>query len=67
MSNVIITELMVRAWFKALCKIDRYYYDYFESWNEMSSSEKKDSIKSMQEFNVTKFEDFVKWIHECCA
>ena len=67
MSNVIITEIMVRRWLKTLCKINRYYYDYLESWDEMSSSEKSSSIKSMQEFNVNNFEDFVKWIHECCA
>lgn len=67
MSNVIITEFMVRAWLKSLFKMNRYYYDYLESWDEMSSSEKRSSIRFMQECNVTKFEDFVKWLHEYCA
>lgn len=67
MSNVIITDFIVRSWLKSLCKMNRYYYDYLESWDDMSSSEKRSSIKSMQEFNVTKLEDFVEWLHECCA
>ena len=67
MSNVNITEIMVRTWLKSLCKMNRYYYDYLESWDEMSSSEKSSSIKFMQECNVTKLEDFVEWLHEYCA
>ena len=67
MSNVNITDFMVRTWLKALCKMDKRYYDYLESWDEMSSSEKIGSIRFMQECNVTKLEDFVEWLHEYCA
>ena len=47
--------------------MDKRYCDYLESWDEMTSSEKRSSIKFMQECNVTKLEDFVEWLHEYCA
>lgn len=67
MSNVIITDFIVRTWLKSLCNMNEHYYTYLDSWDEMTSLEKRSSIKSMQEFNVTKLENFVEWIHECCA
>lgn len=67
MTNVNITDFIVKAWLKSLCKMDERYYDYLDAWDEMSSSEKRSSIKSMQECNVTKLEDFVEWLHEYCA
>lgn len=67
MSNVIITDFIVCSWLKSLCKMNEHYYTYLESWDEMTSSEKRSSIKFMQECNVTKLEDFVEWLHEYCA
>lgn len=41
MSNVSITDFIVRSWLKSLCKMNEQYYTYLESWDEMSSSEKE--------------------------
>ena len=41
MTNVNITDFIVKAWLKSLCKMDERYYDYLDAWDEMSSSEKK--------------------------
>ena len=67
MSNFIITDFIVRSWLKSLCKMNRYYYDYLESWDEMTPSEKRSSMNFMQECNVTKLEDFVEWLREYCS
>lgn len=63
-----ITENMVRAWLKALCRMNvNYYIDFLESWDEMASFEKESAIKSMEEWRVSSIEEFVDWLEECCT
>ena len=67
MQELVITDYMVRAWLKSLCRMDEKYCGYLDAWEEMSNGEKRSSIKSMQEFHVTKIEDFVEWLEEYCS
>lgn len=63
-----ITENMVRAWLKALCRMNiNYYIDFLESWDEMASFEKQSAIESMEEWRVSSIEEFVDWLKECCT
>lgn len=62
-----VTDYIVRAWLKSLCRMDAKYCSYLDAWEEMSLSERRKSLKSMQEFGVTRLEDFVEWIEEYCA
>ena len=47
--------------------MDAKYCSYLDAWEDMYLSERRKSLKSMQEFGVTKLEDFVEWIEEYCA
>ena len=36
MQEVVITDYIVRAWLKSLCRMDGKYCGYLDAWEEMS-------------------------------